>query len=252
MCGYKYTCYVFLFFIHLDIIHCYLPEIQMPYKKIKSGSSTNITKIIGKTLTCNEQMNSLKDCAIECYNRKFTIGCPGFYVDSTQNYFCYLCHISTETEVSGDAYTTFNTNDIIYIFKAKQIVPDVSLDFDNYTGNTFYGENIIGTASGIVESDHVSGIKGKALYIQRDTTGKVSLPGSGTSCWTNLDECLSGMTVSIWYQPKVELKSSGYYTLVHGGHDVGFYLQVANNRRVYWQIRTPTNRYCWVISKESV
>ena len=209
----------------------------MPYKKI-SGSSSDITNRI----TCNEQRNSLKDCSIECYNRKFTNGCPGFYVDSTQNHSCYLCHVSIKSDYSGDLYTIINNDDEIYLLKTKQIVPDVSLDFDNYIGNTFYGDNIIGTASGIVESDHVSGIRGKALYIQRPNRAKVSLPGSGTSCWTNLDECSSGMTVSIWYQPKKQLKTFQSYTLIQSGERIGFLLYLGDYAKVYWHIRTAEER----------
>ena len=227
--------------MHLGIIHCFLPEIQMPYKKI-SGPSSDIINTIGKTLTCNEQMNSLKDCAIECYNRKFMNGCSGFYVNSTQNEIFYLCHVSNVSEISENLYTTMNNDHKLYLLKTKQIVPDISLDFDNYTGNTIYGDNIIGTASGIVESDHVSGIKGKALYIQRTNRAKVSLPGSGTSCWTNLDECSSGMTVSIWYQPKVELLGRRVYTMVQYGHEVGYLLNIGKHRQPSWEIRTANKR----------
>ena len=37
----------------------FMPEIQMPFKKVVGSSTTEINKI-GSTLICNEQRNSLK------------------------------------------------------------------------------------------------------------------------------------------------------------------------------------------------
>ena len=194
--------FLVIYLLLLELSCCFRPEIHAPYRKVLGSSTVEISRI-GETLTCDEQMNSLEDCAIQCYKRKFTNGCPGFYVNVTESGICYVCRISKQSEVLGNMSTTFNSNDIIYLFKTEEIVPDLTLDFDNYTGNTFYGDNIIGTASGIVESDHVSGIKGKALYLH-DGAG-VLLPGSGTECWTNIDNCTPGITVSIWYKQKVLL-----------------------------------------------
>ena len=66
------------------------PHIQMPYIKVFGSATTEINQI-GSTLTCDEQRNSLKDCATECFDRSSTnTGCPGFYVDGTLNGICYF------------------------------------------------------------------------------------------------------------------------------------------------------------------
>ena len=88
----------------------------------------------------------------------------------------------------------------MYLLKTKASTAELSLSFDNYTGNTIHGNNVVGTATGVADSDHVSGIDGKALFLHGG--GKVFLPGSGSECWTNLDNCTSGMTISIWYNTK--------------------------------------------------
>ena len=55
---------------------------------------------------------------------------------------------------------------------------------------------IIGTTTNVVDSDYVPGVHNSGLYLHG--AGKVALTGSETSCWTNLQHCTSGMTVSIW------------------------------------------------------
>ena len=76
----------------------FVPEIQMPFKKIMGSSTTEINKI-GSRLTCQEQRNSIKDCATECFDRSLTnTGCPGFYSDSTVKNICYLCRVSNSSE----------------------------------------------------------------------------------------------------------------------------------------------------------
>ena len=186
--------------LHLPIIsESFNPEIQMPYKKI-SGSSTKEINKLGSTLTCNEERSSLKDCATECYNRKtMSIGCPGFYWDTSENDVCYLCHVSNITEVQGSSYTVFTDNDIIYLLKSRPAEPDVSMNFDSHSGNTIPGTGTEGTTTNVVEDDFVSGIKGTGLYLHDG--GRVALTGSSTECWTNLQNCTSGMTVSIWFKP---------------------------------------------------
>ena len=176
------------------------PEIQMPYKKIL-GSSTTEINTIGSTLTCDEQRSSLKDCATECLNRSFNSGCPGFFWNTTQNNVCYLCHVSNITEIQGSSYTVYGTNDVIYLLKPKSVKPEVSLNFENHNGNTIPGTGTEGTITNVVEDDFVSGIKGTGLYLHDG--GKVALTGSSTECWTNLQNCTSGMTVSIWFKPHI-------------------------------------------------
>ena len=171
----------------------------MPYKKISGSSTTEINKI-GSTLTCNEQRNSLKDCATECLNKSLTdTGCPGFFWDSTQDDVCFLCEVSNITEVQGSSYSMFGTNDIVYLLKSKLVKPEVSMNFDSHSGNTIPGTGTEGTTTNVVEDDFVSGIKGTGLYLHDG--GKVALTGSSTECWTNIQNCTSGMTVSIWFKP---------------------------------------------------
>ena len=158
--------------------------------------STSEIDSIGETLNCNEQRNSLKECATECYNRSSTnTGCPGFYTDTTQNDVCHLCHAATSSEPN----TSFNSDDILYLLTTRRVVPEVSIDFDNYTSDTIYGTGTEGTIIGLAGSDHVTGVKGKGLYVHGG--GKVRITGSGTECWTTLDLCSSGMTASSWFKP---------------------------------------------------
>ena len=72
------------------------------------------------------------------------------------------------------------------------------MDFENYTSGTIYGTGTEGTIIRLTESDHVAGVRGMGLHVHGN--GFVRLSGSGTECWTNLDNCTSGMTVSIWFR----------------------------------------------------
>ena len=182
----------------------------MPYKAI-SGSSTTEISVIGSTLRCNEQRNSPKECATECYDRSLNTGCPGFYTDTIQNGVCHLCHPSSSA-------TTFGSEDVLYLLRTKWAVPEVSMDFENYTSDTIYGTGTEGTIVRLTESDHVTGVKGKGLYVRGN--GYVRLTGSGSECWTNLDNCTSGMTVSFWFKMTV---SDTDYVLNSGiGKQQGF------------------------------
>ena len=180
----------FIFFWCVTFTKGFNPEIQMPYKVI-SGSSTTQISVIGSTLNCNEQRNSLKECATECYNRSLTTGCPGFYTNTTQNGICHLCHPSSSA-------TSFSNDDVLYVLRTKWAVPEVSMDFENYTSNTIYGTGTEGTKVRLTESDHVTGVREMGLRVHGN--GYVRLLGSGTECWTNLDNCTSGMTVSLWFR----------------------------------------------------
>ena len=184
--------------MYMKIHAAVIPEIQIPYKVILGTSSQEINKI-ASTLTCNEQRNFIKDCATECVNRSLSSsGCPGFYTDRTQNNMCYICHVSYVTEIQANDYTSFSSNNKLYILQSKSVTPDVSMDFDNYAGNTFYGKNLLGTAINVNPSDYVSGIHNEGLHLHDG--GNVRLTGSGTKCWTNLAHCVSGMTVCFWYK----------------------------------------------------
>ena len=120
-------------------------------------------------------------------------------LDATQNNVCYLCHVSNITEVQGSSFTTFETNDIIYLLKSKPAEADVSMNFDSHSGNTIPATGTEGTTTNVVEEDFVSGIKGTGLYLHDG--GRVALTGSSTECWTNIQQCTSAMTVSIWFKP---------------------------------------------------
>ena len=181
---------LFVFFCFVTFIKGFKPEIQMPYTAI-AGSSTAEISVIGSTLRCNEQRSSLKQCATECYDISLKSGCPGFYTDTTQNGVCYLCHVSSSA-------TSFSNDDVLYVLRTKWAVPEVSMDFENYTSNTIYGTGTEGTTVNVQESDHVTGLKGKGIYVH--SSRYVTLTGSGNECWTNLDNCTSGMTVSFWFK----------------------------------------------------
>ena len=172
----------------------FIPEIQMPFKKVVRSSTTEIKKI-GSTLICDEQRNSLKGCATECLNKSLTsTGCHGFYSNSTEKNICFLCRVSNSSEIVNNLNATLSENSNFYLLRHNKIKPEISVNFENYSGNTIYGEGVVGTTVDVVDSDHVEGIKGKGLYLHDGVY--VRLTGSGTECWTKLEHCSSGMSVS--------------------------------------------------------
>ena len=242
----KYWKLQIILYVHLvhvpHISHGFNPEIQMPYEKISGSSTTEINKR-GSTLTCNEQINSLKDCAIECFDRSLTnTGCPGFFWDTTQNEVCYLCHVSNITEVQGSSFTTIETNDIIYLLKSRPAEADVSVNFDSHSGNAIPATGTEGTTTNVVEEDFVSGIKGTGLYLHDG--GRVALTGSSTECWTNIQQCTSGMTVSIWFKP-TNLNHGHSFIVGSGGNRLdsfSFYLN-GHSRKPQMVAYLPEGRY---------
>ena len=163
-------------------------------------------------------------CSIICLSDP---GCPGFYTDTTQSNNCYICHVSNITEVQTSMHKSFGNNDKLYLLKSKPVTPDVSMSFDSHTGNIVDGIGeiyfnlnllkislswkhllkwylsvylvhlgIVGTTANVVDSDYVDGVLNSGLYLHDG--GKVALTGSETSCWTKLQHCTSGMTVSLW------------------------------------------------------
>ena len=199
---FKNTANFMVMFIHaldINMLICFKPEIQMPFLKIAGSSTTQINKI-GSTLICNEQRNSLKECATECYNRKSTAtGCPGFYKESSQNTICNICHVASYSEIQANSFTTFGTKDELYLMQSVRPNTDIEMDFDNYTETTIYGKGTEGIKTDVVESDHISGIKGLHLH----DGSHVTLTGSDTECWNNMDHCTFGFLASIWFQAKV-------------------------------------------------
>ena len=217
----------------------FLPEIQMPYKAI-SWDSYQI-RTINSTLTCNEERTSTRDCAMECYKRELNgSGCPGFYRESlTGGGGCYICHPSSLTEIQSSLHTTFNSNHTLYLLKLKSAVPEISVNFDNYTDTTVYGKGTTGTKSGVVDSDHVEGIKDKALYLHNG--GRLTLTGLEGECWTNTDHCTSGVTTSIWFKP-LQMKVS--YPVSTGGIlQPGLSFALLANGRLSLLVTLPEYRY---------
>ena len=215
------------------------PEIQMPYSALQGSSSQVIA--IGKTLTCTEERSSTKDCAVECYERELNgSGCPGFYRESLNGgNECYICHPSNLTEMQSSLYTIFNSSHTVYLLKLKSAVPEISVNFDNYTDTTVFGKGTIGTKSGVMDSDHVEGIKGKALYLYGG--GKVSLTGLEREFWTNMDHCTSGVTMSIWFKP-AQIKTS--YPLSTGGiFQPGLSFLLEGSGKIALMVTLPEYRY---------
>ena len=210
--------------LNFVVVLSFKPEIQMPFVKLPGSSTMEINKI-GSTLTCDEQRYSLKDCATECYNRRSTSpGCPGFYKQSSQNIFCNICHLSNYSEIQANSFITIGTNDELYLLKSVRPDTDIEMDFDNYTKTTIYGKGTEGTTMNIVESDHVVGIKGQGLYLHDGS--HVILTGSGSECWTNLDNCSSGFLVSFWFQAKAQHTTYPHILGSGVSYDKGFNFQI--------------------------
>ena len=209
----------------------------MPFKKISGHSVTHIDKI-GSTLTCNERRNSLKECAVECFNRSLTItGCPGFHEATNEIDACRLCHVSNYSDIEGNHYTTLNNNDYVYLLRKQQFIPAISIDFNNYSISTIFGKGTEGTKVNVEESDHVPGIKGEALYVH--SFGNVILTGSETECWTNMELCSSGITASIWFYPKSLAQYSNIVNSAARGNK-GFNIQ-RQNEYVYLHVFTDSH-----------
>ena len=113
---------------------------------------------------------------------------------------CKLCHVSSESEVQSNAFTTFATSSTLYVLQESILTPDISMDFETYENTVINGSGTTGTIINGIASDHTSGKNNKGLYIHG---GRVQLTGSGTECWTNLEHCTSGVTISIWVKPVV-------------------------------------------------
>ena len=172
-------------------------EFFMPFKVI-AGSSKQSGKI-GNTLTCNEQRSSSQVCATECFDReKNGTGCPGFYMDPIVGDNCHICHVSILSEIQSALHTSFSGHHILHLLNGNTLVPDVAMDFEQFSAgsNVVNGTNTIGTTTNIRATDHVPSIKGMGFHIHNG--GKVYLTGSEQKCWTNLEHCQSGVSISIW------------------------------------------------------
>ena len=182
---------------------------QMPFTVI-SGSKVESSKLT-KTLTCDQQRNDIQICASECFNMHQNgsgSGCPGFLTDKTQSENCHICHVSSLGEINSNSFTTFTGDHLVYLILTHNTAdPDIAMDFDQFSSgdNLINGTNTDGTTTNIVESDLVDAINGKGVYLHDE--GKIRLTGSGSECWTNLEHCSSGLTLSIWMKPVIVANS---------------------------------------------
>ena len=178
---------------------------------------------------------------MECYKRELNgSGCPGFYRESLNGGGgCYICHPSSLTEIQSSIHTIFNSSHTLYLLKLKSAVPEIMVNFDNYTDTTVFGKGTTGTKSGVTDSDHVEGIKDKALYLHNGR--RVSLTGLEGECWTNMDHCTSGVTMSIWFKP-IQIKTS--YPVSTGGiFQPGLSFLLEGSGKIALMVTLPAYRY---------
>ena len=96
-------------------------------------------------------------------------GCPGFHACAVLNNACSLCHVSNYSEVSGNISTTFTNGDVLYLLTTKRVVSEISMDFENKTGNSFQGVGTVGTGN----MAQITGVSGKGVHFT-GTTGDAS------------------------------------------------------------------------------
>ena len=170
---------------------------QMPYRVI-SGSSAQSSRI-ATTLTCDQERSNIQICAEECFQMTGNgTGCPGFYGDKDGSGPCFICDISNASQVQNVTYTTFTNNRFLYLRTHNKTEPEVAMDFDDFSpeSNTIEGNNVDGTTNGITVSDHETGIRGKGISFNNGA--RITLSGSEHECWTNIEHCTNGLTLSIW------------------------------------------------------
>ena len=202
------TLYIFGVLLSLGLPLLQLPlaanaEDQTPYLAVLRSSEK--INAIGNILTCDEERASAPYCGSECYNRSQSgagAGCPGFYKSLNPGDPCYICRVSTNSEVQNNSFTTFTSDQVLYLLYTEAVTPEVSVDFDRYSyesGNLIVaGINTTGTTRNVDETDFVPGKRNLSLHLHNTD---VTLSGSGTECWTNFDHCSSGLTMSIWVKP---------------------------------------------------
>ena len=171
---------------------------QMSYTLI-SGSAIHSSRM-DTTLTCDQQRSSIQDCSAECFQMagNGTL-CPGFFADKSQVGPCYICHISNLTESQTmDGSANFTNNHFLYLRTYTKTKPEVAMDFEDFSSesNTIQGSNVNGTTNGITVSNHVAGVRGKGIYFNHGA--KITLSGFEHECWTNIEHCTDGLTLSIW------------------------------------------------------
>ena len=211
---------------------------QMLYTVIP-GSAAEDSRI-ATTLTCDQERMAIQNCAEECFQMAENgTGCPGFYANKDGIGPCYMCHVSNIQNVQNANYTTFTGNHFLYMRTHNKTEPEVEMDFEDFfsENKTIKGKNVNGTANDIAESDHVTGIKGKGIYINNGAN--ISLTGSEHECWTNIEHCTDGLTFSIWINAE---SVTAAYVVGSGAikqRGVNFYL----DNRFYMMTSLDTERF---------
>ena len=235
------TLYIFGVILSLGLLLAVNAEGQMPYMAVV-GSSEQIVAI-GNTLTCDEERATAQDCGTVCYNRSQSgAGCPGFYTSSSTSDPCYICHVSTSNDVQNNSFTTFTSDQVLYLLYTEAVTPEVSMDFDHYSdesGNLIVaGINTTGTTRNVQESDFVPGKRNLSLYLHN---ADVTLSGSGTECWTNFDHCPSGLTMSIWVKPTAIV--TAYMAGTGAIHETGVSFLLKPDGRIRIRVTMETTRW---------
>ena len=169
-----------------------MASVQMPYTVI-SGSAAEASRI-ATTLTCDQERSDIQVCVEECFQMAENgTRCPGFYANKDQSETCCICHVSNVTEIQANYLLDHNFYNITD--------PEISINFEDFSplSDTIYGNNVNGTTNGISAPDHVAGAKGKGIYF--DNGSKITLTGSENECWTNIEHCPDGLTLSLWIKP---------------------------------------------------
>ena len=235
------TLYIFGVILSLGLPLAVNAEGQMPYMAVV-GSSEQIVAI-ENTLTCDEERATAQDCGTVCYNRSQSgAGCPGFYTSSSSSDPCYICHVSTSNDVQNNSFTTFTSDQVLYLLYTEAVTPEVSMDFDHYSdesGNLIVaGINTTGTTRNVQESDFVPGKRNLSLYLHN---ADVTLSGSGTECWTNFDHCPSGLTMSIWVKPTAIV--TAYMTGTGAIHETVVSFLLKPDGRIRTRVTMETTRW---------
>ena len=212
---------------------------QMPFT-VLSGTTVESSSF-SKTLICDSLGDNIEACAQECYDLQTNgTGCPGFYTGTTQTGTCHICRVSTRAEINTNSYTTFTNDHLVYLILEENGMakPDVAMGFEKFIPESSFmnGTNTEGTTTSIVESDLIEGVNGRGIHLHN--SAKIHLTGSGTKCWTNLYNCSSGMTMSIWMKPTAVGDSYVVATGVLQQRGIAFLYKLDNKVRTLVTLET--------------
>ena len=137
-------------------------------------------------------------------------------------------------------YTIFtDKHKIVLLLEQESTNPEVSMSFDDVNNETITGINTIGTTSNVYPSDYVIGKNGKSLYLHDG--GKVRLSGSEHACWTNVDLCTQGITMSLWVK-LMEMRTS-YFATTGAIEQRGFGFYADDNGIIVALVTLDNGRY---------